>query len=71
MLCHGKTVNSLYEQLETEIEYAKKAIIPRTALYECHGRIKMARQLEAITVDEYLKLNTECVCNGINNPKYF
>lgn len=61
----------IFGELMKRVEYAKKTIIPRQALYEAHWMIKMARELDAITIDEYMRLNTECVRNGINNPKYF
>ena len=61
----------MFNTLMKRIEYAKKAIMPQEALYEAYGQVKMARELGAITQEEFLKLNTECVWNGINNPKYF
>lgn len=61
----------MFDKLFKKIEYAKTAILPQRALYEVHGRIEMAFELKAITLEEYLKLNTECVRDGINNPKYF
>lgn len=61
----------MFEKLMKRIEGAKKCIMPQQALYEVYGQIKMALELEAITKNEFLTLNTECVRNGINNPKYF
>ncbi len=64
-------MSELYQRLQKEIAYAKTSLSARELLYEAHGAIKMARVLEAITADEYLALETACVKDGINNPKYF
>jgi len=61
----------MFEKLMKQVEQAKKTVMPKYSLYETYGAIKMAHELKAITTDEYLKLNHECVANGINNPKYF
>lgn len=61
----------MFGNLMKRIERAKKSVMAREALYEVYGQITMALELEAITSSEYLTLNTECVKNGINNPKYF
>lgn len=70
-LVHGVYCNTLFDELKVKIDYAKTSVTPRTALYEVHGEIKMGRQLEALTIEEYLTLDHEAVRNGINNPKYF
>lgn len=70
-LVHGVMVSTVAEELKVKIDYAKSTPIPRYALYEVHGEIKMAHGLNAITTEEYLKLEHECVYDGINNPKYF
>lgn len=64
-------MRKIYDELKKMVEYAKESCVPETALYEAYGMIKMARILEAITCEEYMKLNHECVYEGINNPKYF
>lgn len=64
-------MSKLYHQLSKEIEYAKSSNAPRELLYQTHGRIEMARTLEAISSAEYLVLEHECVAEGINNPAYF
>ena len=61
----------MFEKLMKEVEYAKKAVCKEISLYEALGRIKMARELEAITLEESLTLHGACVRDGINNPKYF
>ena len=61
----------MFDKLMKSIEYAKTSLLPRQALYEVYGGIKMAHELRAITKEEYFKLNHECVAEGINNPKYF
>lgn len=64
-------MSKLYHRLHKEIEYAKSSKTPIELLYQAHGRITMARHLEAISSAEYLELEHECVADGINNPKYF
>lgn len=61
----------MFEKLMKRVEYAKKSIMPRESLYEVLGAINMAHELNAITTDEYFKLNHECIAEGINKPKYF
>lgn len=61
----------VYSVLVKEIEYAKTCNFPPRELYIVHGKIEMARMLNAITVSEYINLNHKCVAEGINNPKYF
>lgn len=62
---------TLVQKLMKEVEYAKASVFPRQSLYEVYGRIKMARDLNAITKDEFFALNHAGVYDGINNPKYF
>lgn len=59
--------NSIFNQLRKEIEYAlnSKSL---TLAYEAYGAAKMAWQLNAITKDEFFKLNNMVVVNGINKP---
>ena len=64
-------MSDLYNQLLKEVNYAKTSALPQCPLHTVHGKISMARQLEAITAEEYLNLERKCVCEGINNPKYF
>jgi len=61
----------MFEKLRKEIQFAKSCIFPQCALYQVYGQILMALELKAITIDEYMILNHECVADGINNPKYF
>lgn len=67
----GGKMGEIYEQLKKDVAYAKTSVCPQYALHAAHGGINMARQLEAITKEQYLELNHECVAEGINNPKYF
>lgn len=62
---------TIYEYLKIQIKYAKMSISARDNLYAAKGMIDMAFKLNAITLDEYLELDHECVAEGINNPKYF
>jgi hypothetical protein len=61
----------MFEKLAKKVEYAKTSVIPMCHLYEVYGQIKMAHELKAITTEEFLTLNTECVNKVINNPLYF
>lgn len=40
-------------------------------MYEAYGEAKMARELDYITMDQFLELNTKLVRNGINNPRSY
>lgn len=61
----------MFNELLKRVEGAKKSLSPINQLHEVYGQIKMAYELKAITGEEFFKLNTEAVRNGINNPKYF
>lgn len=61
-----------FEQLLKEVEQIKRGSVePRYQLFRVYGKAQMARELEAITKDEFLELNHIIVADGINNPKYF
>ena len=62
-------MSDLYNQLSAQVEYAKTSIFPIRQLYYVHGLIVMAHKLGAITKEDYLALEHECVYKGINNPK--
>lgn len=64
-------MSELYNSLLKEIEMAKTGPLSQRPLHTVHGKICMARQLGAITKDEYLDLEHRCVAEGINNPTYF
>lgn len=57
----------IYEQLKKEAVYAlnSKSI---QLVCEAYGAAEMARQLEAITKDQFYELNDMLVRNGLNNP---
>lgn len=59
---------NIFEELLKKAEYAlnSKSL---TLAYQTYGEACMARQLEAISYDEYLKLNEMLIYNGVNNPK--
>ena len=61
----------MFESLKKQVEYAKNSCSAREALYEAYGAIKMARELGALTKEEFMSLNHMCVADGINNPQYF
>lgn len=65
---------SLYENLLQKVDYARQSAkdgYGMTQLYEVLGRIRMARELGAISTEEYLELDRKCIYEGINNPEYF
>ncbi len=65
-------MNDVYKELKNRLEYIKRSPeYAREQLYEAHGAIKMAHNLGAITKEQFLELDHECVADGINNPKYF
>jgi len=61
----------MYDRLQKEIEYAKTSLSARDLLLQTYGKILLAFELEHITDTEYFELSHLCVCEGINNPKYF
>lgn len=61
----------MFEYLMNKINYAKTACNAHDQLCYTYGMILMAAKLKAITKDEYMKLNHECITDGINNKKYF
>lgn len=62
----------LADKLMYEIQQVKMgSLSPREELYRVYGRIQMARELDAISIDDFVRLNHACVADGINNPKYF
>ena len=60
----------IFHRLCIEAEYAMNS---RNLLlmYEAHGAAKMARELGAISKDEFFELNKKLVRNGINNPRSY
>ena len=55
----------LADKLMYEIQQVKMgSLSPREELYRVYGRIQMARELDAISIDDFVRLNH-------NNPKYF
>lgn len=64
-------MNEVYNKLVKDIEYAKTSCIALCLLYEAHGAVKMAYRLNALTKEEFLELERQCVQKGINDPKYF
>lgn len=64
-------MSTLYESLFKQICYAKTSLLPQQALYAVQGKIEMAFELGGVEKNEYFVLSHECVCEGINNPKYF
>lgn len=60
-------MNNIFVQLKKEIEYAlnSKSLI---LAYQAYGAAKMARQLNAITSEQFYELNEMVVVNGINKP---
>lgn len=47
---------TVMEQLTREAEYAQQSL-SRELLYQTYGKAQMARQLDAITKDEYMEIN--------------
>lgn len=65
-------MKNVYEGLMVETEQIKQGNkMPRNELYRIYGKCEMARQLGALTIEEFMKLSHEVVAEGINNPKYF
>ena len=60
-------MNSIFNQLKKEIEYAlnSKSL---TLAYEAYGAVKMSFKLGAITKEQFFALNDMVIVNGINKP---
>lgn len=60
----------IFRSLCREAEYAMNS---RNILlmYEAYGAAKMARELCAISKDEFFELNEKLVRSGINNPRSY
>lgn len=52
--------DTILEQLLKEAEYAQRPL-SRDLLFETYGKAKMAHQLEAIKLDEFMKINHETI----------
>lgn len=57
---------NLFEELKRKAQYALNSL-SRDLVYETYGMAKMAVNLNAITYDEFMVLNTMLVRNGLNN----
>lgn len=60
-------MNSIFNQLKKEIEYALNSKSLNLA-HQAYGAVKMARQLETITKEQFFELNDMVIVNGINKP---
>ena len=61
---------STYAMLIRKANYAKNSR-SLVLMYETYGMAKMARELEAITHDEFLTLNEMLVRDGMNDPSSY
>lgn len=57
---------TVYERLLKDARYALNSL-SRDLVYETFGAAKMARNLEAITHDEFMTLNDLLIRDGLNN----
>lgn len=57
----------MFERLVKDAKYAINTN-SRDLIMETYGMAKMARELEYISFDEFMKLNSMLIRNGINNP---
>lgn len=57
---------TVYERLLKDARYALNSL-SRDLVYETYGAAKMARNLEAITHDEFMTLNDLLIRDGLNN----
>lgn len=59
---------NIFEELLKKAEYAlnSKSLV---LVYRTYGEARMARQLGAISDNEYSELNEMLIRNGVNNPK--
>lgn len=60
--------DKIYKDLVEKANYALNSH-SLVLVYETYGAAKMAYQLNAITYEQFLELNSKLVKNGVNNPK--
>lgn len=63
-------MTDVYEKLKKEIAYAKRSYSIKL-LYQAHGAVCMAFDLNALTKAQFMELESECIRKGINNPEIF
>lgn len=62
--------DTLLTKLRREVEYAWNSYsLP--LVYQAHGKVCMAAELEAITYQEFSELDTRLIRDGLNNPSWF
>ena len=64
------TLNDTVMKLEKQAQYAINSK-SRPLIYKALGAIEMARELGAISKDDYLRLDRLLVRDTLNNPKVF
>lgn len=63
-------IKEIWEQLQKKADYAR-ASRNLCRMYEAYGMAKMAREMCAITKEQFMELNEKLVKRGINNPKSY
>lgn len=63
-------IKAIWEQLQKRAEYAR-ASRDLELMYETYGMVKMAREMCAITKEQFDALNEKLVRNGINDPRAY
>ena len=63
-------IKEIWEQLQKRAEYAR-ASRNLELMYETYGMVKMARELRAITKEQFDALNEKLVRKGINDPRAY
>lgn len=63
-------IKEIWEQLQKRAEYAV-ASRNLELMYETYGMVKMAREMCAITKEQFDALNEKLVRKGINDPRAY
>lgn len=63
-------IKAIWEQLQKRAEYAR-ASRNLELMYETYGMVKMAREMCAITKEQFDALNEKLVRKGINDPRAY
>ncbi len=63
-------IKEIWEQLQKRAEYAV-ASRNLELMYETYGMVKMAREMCAITKEQFAALNEKLVRKGINDPRAY
>lgn len=60
-------ITEIFDDLIVRANYAINSR-SRDLVFETYGMCKMARKMNAITLEQFMQLNTMLIKNSVNNP---